>query len=156
MAVIDFPSSPSIGQTYSFGTQQWIWSGVTWNLVVTQLVGPTGPTGPASTIVGPTGLRGPTGPQGAVTQILGQYVSLAALQAARPTGNIGDAYLLDSGALYIWTQSTLSWTNSGVIIGPTGPIGPIGPTGPQGIVGPTGSGSGGSGGGFAAAWWIAQ
>ncbi len=156
MSVIDFPNNPSVGTLYTFGTQQYVWSGVTWNLVVTQVIGPTGPlgpTGPASTVLGPTG---PTGPQGVPTTIKGQYDTLAQLTSAQPVGQIGDAYLLADGTLMVWVQSTLSWTNRGVIIGPTGPQGLVGPTGPQGLIGPTGSGGGGGGGGFAAAWWLSQ
>lgn len=29
---LDFPSSPSVNQTYSFGTRTWIWNGVAWQL----------------------------------------------------------------------------------------------------------------------------
>ena len=57
---IDFPNSPALNEIFTSGTQQWTWTGVTWDLVVTELEGPTGPTGP----VGPTGPTGPTGNTG--------------------------------------------------------------------------------------------
>jgi hypothetical protein len=70
----DFPSTPTVGQQYSFGDQVWEWDGFVWRTVVVSLVGPTGPTGPTgstgpvstepSTVPGPTGPTGPLGPTG--------------------------------------------------------------------------------------------
>jgi hypothetical protein len=59
MAVIDFPDSPSVEDTYTVGDRTWRWTGAVWESVPTP--GPTGPTGPA----GPQGDIGPTGPTGA-------------------------------------------------------------------------------------------
>ena len=116
----------------------------------TGLTGPTGATGAASTAVGPTGPTGSTGATGATgtagadgtgVSILGSYATLSALQAAHPSGQTGDAYLIN-GELYVWTGS--SWTNVGSIQGPTGSTGPTGAsitgaTGPTGATGATGA-----------------
>jgi hypothetical protein len=68
MTAIDFPNSPSVGNTHSAGGRTWIWTGSVWNAVETTSVGgatgPTGPTGPQSTVTGPTGATGATGPTG--------------------------------------------------------------------------------------------
>lgn len=67
MSAIDFPSNPTIGQTYTNSIQTYIWNGTAWRLVRTSAVGPTGPTGPAgqdSTAIGATGPTGPIGPIG--------------------------------------------------------------------------------------------
>jgi hypothetical protein len=132
---IDFPSSPSLNETYSYGTQQWEWNGSVWNLVVTELTGPTGPTGPqgpASTVTGPTGSTGPTG----------RYGSFALQASTPPTSAIsGDAWFdATTGQIYVyydgyWVESASS---VGGVTGPTGPS-VTGPTGPQGAVGATGA-----------------
>ena len=103
----------------------------------TGATGPTGPqgsTGANSTVAGPTGA---TGPAGTSVNILGSYASLALLQAAHPTGNAGDGYMVGS-SLYVWSTSSSSWVNVGNIQGPTGPAGAQGPTGPTGANGATG------------------
>jgi hypothetical protein len=113
----------------------------------TGATGPTGATGANSTVAGPTGPTGSTGPTGATgtagadgtgVSILGSYSTLAQLQAAQPSGQTGDAYLV-AGELYVWTGS--SWTNVGSIQGPTGPTGTTGATGATGVgvTGPTGA-----------------
>jgi hypothetical protein len=83
---------------------------------------------------GPQGAVGPTGAQGTGVNILGSYATEAELVASEPTGEPGDAYLVQ-GSLYVWSQSTTTWVNVGNI---QGPIGPQGVTGPQGLQGPTG------------------
>ncbi len=135
---IDFPSTPSLNQTYTYGGQQWKWTGTTWDLVVTQVIGPTGPTGAtgaASTVPGPTGSTGPTG----------RYGSFALSSATPPaTPELGDAWFdAATGQIYVyydgyWVESASSIAG---VTGPTGPLGPTGPQGPQGnigLLGPTG------------------
>ena len=101
------------------------------------VAGPTGPTGATGpTGVGVTGATGTAGAPGTGVSILGSYATLAELQAAQPTGQTGNAYLV-AGELYVWTGS--SWTNVGNIKGPTGSTGSTGPTGSNGATGPTGS-----------------
>jgi hypothetical protein len=105
--------------------------------------GPTGATGATGVtgVTGPTGvgITGPTGTAGADgtgVSILGSYATFSELQAAQPSGQTGDAYLV-AGELYVWTGSV--WTNVGSIQGPTGSTGSTGPTGSSGATGATGS-----------------
>lgn len=101
---IDFPSTPEIGEIYTFGTQTYIYNGTAWRLVRTSAVGPTGPTGPAgqdSTAVGstgPTGPEGPTGPTGPAGTDPG------------PTGPTGPT---GSFAFVPWTTYTPVWSSNG-------------------------------------------
>lgn len=119
--------------------------------------GDTGPQGiqGATGPQGPTGARGPQGPQGPQGEkgadgtgvnILGSYDSVEELKSAHPTGNIGDAYMVESN-LYVWSSTTNQWLDVGNIQGPqgekgeqgpAGPEGPKGEQGPQGIQGPKG------------------
>jgi hypothetical protein len=92
------------------GGHLWVWDHIneTWD-DVGQIVGPTGP---ASTV------PGPTGPQG----------KFAYSQATPPTSaQNGDAWFdSNSGAAYIWYDGY--WVEVGAApIGPTGPTGPAGP-----------------------------
>lgn len=60
------------------------------------------------------------GSDGTSVTILGSYNTLAELQAAHPTGNLGDGYIVN-GDLYVWNGS--AWENVGTIQGPQGPAG---------------------------------
>ncbi len=40
MAAIDFPNSPTVGQTFSAAGSTWIWNGVTWKSATTTLADP--------------------------------------------------------------------------------------------------------------------
>jgi len=86
---------------------------------------------------GPAGPMGPTGAQGTGVTILGSYPTEEALNTAEPTGDPGDAYLVD-GNLYVWSESTSTWVNVGNIQGPIGLTGLTGPTGATGATGPEG------------------
>lgn len=128
--------------------------------------GPTGATGPVSTVpgpVGPTGsqgpvgatgsqgvagpkgdpgVQGPQGPQGTTGEgihILGELATPGDLPS---TGNApGDAYIVTSdGDLYVWTAQTDpdSWIDAGQVVGPQGPAGPQGVQGPAGATGSQG------------------
>ena len=105
---IDFPSNPQVNDLYVYGTQTYIWNSVSWRLVRTSAVGPTGPQGPAgldSTAVGstgPTGPLGPTGPQGAASNVTG------------PTGALGPTGPTGSFSVTPWSAYTPLWTSSGV------------------------------------------
>lgn len=96
---IDFPSSPSVNQQYTYNGQVYKYNGIAWRLVRTSAVGPTGPTGPAgpaSTVQGPTGPTGPAGPAGTTPG---------------PTGPTGPA---GTFTITPWTTYTPLWTSSGV------------------------------------------
>ena len=92
-------------------------------------VGPEGPAGPQ----GPQGVAGPQGPEGPIgpagpqgiqgetgggLEILDRYATLADLQAAHPTGNPGDAYMVGDH-LYIWSVSTSAWIDAGTLSSPS-------------------------------------
>lgn len=121
-------------------------SGATGPQGVQGIQGIQGEAGP----IGPQGVQGEAGEDGVGLNILDSYEDYDTFIAAHPTGNPGDAYLVD-GHLYVWDSTTSSWDNVGYIRGPQGPQGlqgvpgDIGPTGPQGdqgiqgIQGPTGS-----------------
>lgn len=93
----------------------------------------------AQGVQGTQGVQGVQGNIGTGINILGSYATYAALIAAHPTGNNGDAYLVGGGTLYVWTSG--AWVNAGNVQGPqgvTGTQGFIGLQGTQGIQGVTG------------------
>ncbi len=54
---LDFPSSPTVGNTYTSGTRTWQWNGTSWGLTASGIVGPEGDWATAqtiSTVVGTT------------------------------------------------------------------------------------------------------
>lgn len=161
---INFPSSPTVGDVYTFAGRSWEWNGQGWQAYPgPALVGPTGPTGatgntgntgptgptgdigptgPASGPTGPTG-AGPTGPTGPTGDTGPTGASITG-----PTGPTGD--MGPTGAAGGPTGPTGATGTAGTAgaTGPTGPSGgPPGPTGPTGPLGPTGSaGSNGAAG----------
>ena len=62
---------------------------------------------------------GVNGVDGTSVTILGSYDTLADLQAAHPTGDAGDGYIID-GDLYVWSVDDTQWKNVGTIQGPEG------------------------------------
>ena len=86
--------------------------------------GETGPQGPQGIQgvqgeTGPQGEQGPAGKDGTGVTILGSYGSVDALKAAHPTGNPGEAYMID-GELYVWSATENTWISVGTIKGPQG------------------------------------
>ena len=81
---LDFPSSPSTNDTYSFNGITWIWDGTAWYVNEAGSGGGTGNTGPT----GPTGSTGPTGPTGP-TGNTGPTGSTGATGNTGPTGANG-------------------------------------------------------------------
>ena len=138
------PSFPDVGYMWvkPSNGEVYFWTGSIWSQLAYIGLGPTGPQG----VTGPLGPTGSTGPQGYGVQVLGTYANEALLIADNPTGNIGDAYLVQND-LYVWSNQNSFWDNVGPFVGPQGPTGvqgatgpsggPTGPTGPSG--GPTGS-----------------
>lgn len=72
--------------------------------------------------------QGEKGKDGTSVNILGSYNSLAELKAAHPTGNVGDAYLIN-GDMYVWNIEVNDWDNVGNIQGPAGQNGQDGKDG---------------------------
>ena len=146
MPAIDFPNSPQVNATFTSGSQTWIWTGVAWNLVISPVVGPTGPTGAqgaASTVTGPRGATGsflissdtpPANPVegtswfNSATGLIYVYYDSYWVESA--SSNIGPA-----GP----TGPTGAQGNASTVTGPRGATGPTGATGPQGNTGPTGA-----------------
>lgn len=61
LAELDFPSSPSVGETFPAGASpRWMWDGVKWLALAAGGEGPPGPPGSP----GPAGATGPPGSQG--------------------------------------------------------------------------------------------
>lgn len=132
---LTFPPSPSLNDETTTGGRTYRWNGEAWELVGSGILGPTGPTGSASTV------PGPTGPLGAGVAIVGSVTGSGDLPTGY-TGAVGDSYIVqDSGSLYAWDGSV--WNDVGNIVGPTGATGVAGPTGNTGpastVTGPTGS-----------------
>ena len=110
-----------------------MWDGNDW-INTGKIQGPEGPKGDKGD-VGPEGPEGPTGPAGTSITIKGSYDTIGELEAAHPTGTLGDGYIVE-GDLIIWTGS--EWENVGHVRGPEGERGPKGDVGPEGPKGDKG------------------
>lgn len=96
------------------------------------LMGPQGPKGA-------DGAPGADGKDGTGVTIKGSYASLSALQSAHPTGEPGDAYMLeDTGHLAVWSDEQSQWVDVGQIKGDKGDKGDAGPKGDKGDTGDAG------------------
>ena len=136
MSNIDFPNSPTNGDTYSFDGKQWTFDGEKWESSGGSK-GQKGEPGPGSGDKGQkgevgAGTTGPTGNKGEKGEIGAQGTT----GPAGPGGSAGG------------TGPTGGKGEKGEVgvTGPTGPQGATGPQGPQGTTGPTGDkGATGSG-----------
>lgn len=88
---------------------------------------------------GEKGTDGAPGKDGTGVTILGSYDSLETLKAEHPTGNAGDAYLVN-GHLYVWDTVGSDWKDVGTIQGPKGDKGEPGTDGTDGAPGKDGLG----------------
>lgn len=79
----------------------------------------TNDTNSISYSVSKIGADGQNGKDGTSVTILGTYGSEEELNSKHPTGNVGDAYIIN-GALYVWNVSESKWENVGNIQGPAG------------------------------------
>lgn len=86
------------------------------------------------TLKGPQGPQGEKGADGTGVNIKGSYDTVEELEAAHPTGESGDAYLV-AGSLYVWDVDNSKWTNVGDIKGPKGDTGDKGADGVDGTDG---------------------
>lgn len=152
---INFPTSPTVGENYTFNTRTWQWNGEGWQAVPGPVIvgptgatggtGPTGPTGASGSAgsagpTGPTGANGsngPTGPTGDASTVAGPTGPTGANGSNGPTGPTG-ADSTVAGP----TGPTGPTGAASTVAGPTGPTGSAGPTGPTGadstVAGPTG------------------
>lgn len=129
---LDFPISPNVNDTYSYGGNIWVWNGVAW-IVQSTSIGSTGPIGPT----GPQGEIGFTGSQGATGVTGPRGITGSSIQ----TITVNQGYELEI-EVYDYGQGNL------LVYGPWNVRGPTGATGTQGIqgvqgntgsVGPTGA-----------------
>ncbi len=81
-------------------------------------------------VVGDTGPKGDTGDIGIGTVIKGHYTTYEEFVSVHPTGEVGDAYIVDS-SYYYWDGT--GWANAGSIKGEKGD------TGDKGVKGDTGA-----------------
>ena len=85
---------------------------------------------------GPKGERGEAGADGTSFTVLGMYATYAALIAAHPTADAGDAYAVgtsESNVVYVWDADKGEWTNLGALKGPKGDPGSAGANGSNGV-----------------------
>lgn len=73
----------------------------------------------AATVSYSIAYHGTDGSDGTSITILGSYDTLADLQAAHPTGEVGDGYIVGTH-LYIWSADNSSWIDVGQIKGDDG------------------------------------
>lgn len=62
------------------------------------------------------------GPQGEGLEVLDVYATLSDLQAAHPSGNSGDMYLVGTSPsfmLYVWSTSQAAWVQAGALSSPS-------------------------------------
>jgi hypothetical protein len=85
---INFPSTPTLNQTYEFGNYVWKWNGSAWDNISSS-VGPAGPTGPTGSN-GPTGSTGSTGPTGADSTVAGPTGPTGPTGSTGSTGTVAD------------------------------------------------------------------
>ena len=150
-----FPNSPSVGQTVTFGTLVYEWNGTAWISLGSISVGPTGATGatgPQGTTgnTGNTGLQGTTGNTGSqgiqgVTGNTGADSTVAGPQGT--TGNTGAVDLSFTGgapagasAGDLWFDSTAGVFSVYIDDGDSNQWVEL--AGKQGATGPAGSGGG--------------
>jgi len=70
---LNFPSSPSVNDTFTSGANTWQWNGTVWTSTNPAIAGPTGATG-ATGATGSTGATGPVGATGPTSTSLLSYM----------------------------------------------------------------------------------
>jgi hypothetical protein len=131
---LDFPTSPTLNEIYTFGGRSWQWNGTAWDVYSTGTAGATGATGPQGNTgaTGPTGATGSQGPQGN-TGATGSQGPQGNTGATGPVGNYVISIRGLTGAVGLTNGSgiglsvsgnTLTVSNTGVlnIDGSTGAI----------------------------------
>lgn len=131
--------SETVAPTTGWNTEAPTWENnkYMWQKTVTTFIDGRIEESSPTCISGAKGPQGEQGTDGTGVTILGSFNTEEELKAAHPTGNVGDAYLIN-GNLYVWCEDNGDWNNVGNIQGPQGEQGPQGPQGPQGLQGPQG------------------
>jgi len=119
---LNFPTSPSLNQIYTFGSKSWTWNGYGW-VLQSLSIGATGPTGPVSSV---------NGLLGDVNIFAGSNISISTTVDGITISSIGGG----GGTGVTGATGATGATGSQGIQGPTGATGA---TGSQGIQGPTGA-----------------
>ena len=169
MSIIDFPNSPSIGDTYSFDSKLWTYDGEKWETSGGSKgqKGEMGPGGGEKGETGATGATGPTGGKGEKGETGTGAQGPAGLSGSDgakgdkgesggvgPQGNTGPTGADSTVAGPTGPQGPAGAKGekgeASTVVGPQGAQGPagsdgakgeVGPQGPQGATGPTGAGS---------------
>ena len=134
---LDFPSSPSNGQTYSSAGLTYVYSTITGTWDIVPASGPTGPTGATGDTgpTGPTGATGDTGPTGPTGATGPDRLTITG-PTAPSSPNAGDLWF-DTETARLFAYYDSFWVEISGEAGPTGPQGPTGPTGPINFVAQT-------------------
>jgi len=167
MSIIDFPNSPSNGDTYTFDGKLWTYDGEKWETSGGSK-GQKGEPGPGGGEKGEAGATGPTGPTGGkgekgetgtgatgpagTSGVDGDKGQKGESGGAGPQGNVGPTGPASTVAGPTGPQGPAGAKGekgeASTVVGPAGPQGPAGATGPTGPTGATGdkgdTGAGGS------------
>lgn len=147
MAILNFPSNPTVGETYTSDTGiTYTYNGYAWEMMPT--AGPQGepglpgPAGADSTVPGPSGDPGPAGPQGEKGEDSTVPGPAGSEGTAGPEGPAGPA---GPNAVSADADNTARLGTDNLIYVPAsaggGTEGPVGPAGPEGPAGPPGADS---------------
>jgi hypothetical protein len=145
MAILTFPTGPTLGQVYvAPNGAVYYWDGITWTTQKTSIplgggggTGPTGATGPTGYVghdgaTGATGDTGPTGATGATglnSQFIGTFNSQAELLSYFPVPPSDNVWAFakdpDPTILHVYRPDPSGWVSESITL----PVGPTGPTG---------------------------
>jgi hypothetical protein len=129
MPIIDFPTSPTLNEEYSFEGRIWIWNGSGWQIKA--LVAPVGATGPIgatgpvalSRVVAASGTSGTLTPNADTTDIYIAEGLTNAITFAAPSGTPTNGQKLlirikDNGSArgITWTTSSTGFRAIGIIL----------------------------------------
>ena len=105
MSLINFPSSPYVGQVYINGSNSWIWNGNAWKTYNAYIISGNGIQGPT----GPTGATGSTGP---TEDIIACYVDASpdiASTGLKASRVIGYNCEVDEWYVIAGSSGTMQW-----------------------------------------------
>ena len=92
MSTLNFPTSPSLNDTYSFGTKTWVWNGAAWQLQSTGAINDI--------------------PIGNVTPASGAFTTITANSTISAVGNVTGNYFIGNGSQLtgISASGGITWT----------------------------------------------